>query len=108
MFRKKSTWERLTEPVSGAVGQPPVKSGLAAVGTASGHDRGERGGVRPAPTRRDPLMLGRLAVFGVGYVIGTRAGRERYETIRVAATALAARLEDYSRGDRGSAPTTRP
>lgn len=34
MFRKKSTWERLTEPVSGAVGQPPVKSGLAAVGTA--------------------------------------------------------------------------
>ena len=59
-------------------------------------------------TRGDPLMLGRLAVFGVGYVIGTRAGRERYETIRVAATALAARLEDYSRGDRGSAPTTRP
>ncbi len=53
-------------------------------------------------------MLGRLAVFGVGYVFGTRAGRERYETIRVAATALAARLEDYSRGDRGSAPTTRP
>jgi hypothetical protein len=34
MFRKKSTWQRLTEPVTGAVGQPPVKSGLAAVGTA--------------------------------------------------------------------------
>jgi hypothetical protein len=36
MFRKKSTWERLTEPVTGAVGQPPVKSGLAAVATAIG------------------------------------------------------------------------
>ena len=50
-------------------------------------------------------MLGRLAVFGVGYVIGTRAGRERYETIRVAATRLAAQLENSSRGgppgDRG-------
>ena len=36
MFRKKSTWERLTDPVAGAVGQPPVKSGLAAVATAIG------------------------------------------------------------------------
>ena len=35
-FKKKSTWERLTEPVTGAVGQPPVKSGLAAVATAIG------------------------------------------------------------------------
>ena len=60
-------------------------------------------------------MLGRLAVFGVGYVIGTRAGRERYETIRVAATKVAAQLESYSRGgaaglergDRGPAPTPR-
>jgi hypothetical protein len=34
MFRKKSTWQRLTEPVTGAVGQPPVRSGLAAVATA--------------------------------------------------------------------------
>jgi hypothetical protein len=57
-------------------------------------------------------MLGRLAVFGVGYVIGTRAGRERYETIRKAATQLSARLEEYARdggsgvdrSDRGSAP----
>lgn len=36
MFKKKSAWERLTEPVAGAVGQPPVKSGLAAVATAMG------------------------------------------------------------------------
>lgn len=59
-------------------------------------------------------MLGRLAVFGVGYVIGTRAGRERYETMRAAATQGAARL-DYSRngaaglkrGDHGPGPTAR-
>jgi hypothetical protein len=57
-------------------------------------------------------MLGRLAVFGVGYVIGTRAGRERYDTIRSVATWLVGRLEDRARtsaeslgqGDRG--PTT--
>ena len=36
MFKKKSTWERLTEPVTDAVGQPPVKSGLAAIATAIG------------------------------------------------------------------------
>jgi len=36
MFRKKSTWERLTEPVTDVVGQPPVRSGLAAVAAAVG------------------------------------------------------------------------
>ena len=36
MFRKKSTWERVTEPVSSAVGQTPIKSGLTAVATAIG------------------------------------------------------------------------
>jgi hypothetical protein len=59
-------------------------------------------------------MVRRLAVFGVGYVLGARAGRERYDTIRVTATKLAARLEDYARGSdkrpsggsRGSAPRT--
>jgi hypothetical protein len=44
-----------------------------------------------------------LVVFGVGYVLGTRAGRERYEQIvnidgfsrRV--DGIKARLRDYSR-----------
>ena len=36
LFKRKSTWERLTQPVSGAVSQPPVKSGLTAVATAIG------------------------------------------------------------------------
>ena len=35
-YKRKSTWERLSEPVAGAVGQPQVKSGLAAVATAIG------------------------------------------------------------------------
>ena len=36
MFRKKSTWERLTDPVAKAADSGPVKSGLTAVGTAIG------------------------------------------------------------------------
>ncbi len=43
-------------------------------------------------------MLGRLAAFGVGYVLGTRAGKERYETISAAASKMAGRLEAYSQG----------
>lgn len=61
-------------------------------------------------------MLGKLAVFGVGYIVGTRAGRERYEVIRIAATKMAARLDDFSQGsrtashgiDRDSETSTRP
>jgi hypothetical protein len=26
-------------------------------------------------------MLGKLALFGIGYVLGTRAGRQRYEEL---------------------------
>jgi hypothetical protein len=37
-----------------------------------------------------------LVVFGVGYVLGTRAGRERYEQIVAAAQNASKRLEDYS------------
>ena len=36
LFKKKSTWEKLTDPVSKAAGQAPVRSGLTAVATAMG------------------------------------------------------------------------
>lgn len=49
------------------------------------------------------MILGRLAVFGIGYLLGTKAGRERYDQIR-AAQGAAQRLEDYSnRTGRGTA-----
>ena len=62
------------------------------------------------------MKLGRIAVFGVGYVLGSRAGRERYDTIRSVATWLAARLQDRARdgaaglgqGDRGPTTTSNP
>lgn len=38
--------------------------------------------------------VGRALVFGIGYVVGTRAGRERYEQIQRGAQALALRLRD--------------
>ena len=36
MFRRKSTWEKLTDPVTKAAGSTPVKSGPTAVATAVG------------------------------------------------------------------------
>ncbi len=41
----------------------------------------------------------RIAMFGAGYVLGAKAGRERYQQIVAAAQTAAQRLEKY--GDRG-------
>jgi hypothetical protein len=48
--------------------------------------------------------LGALGALAVGYVLGTRAGRERYEQIRRAASRAAERLESY--GSTGTLATT--
>jgi hypothetical protein len=42
------------------------------------------------------VKLRSLAIFAVGYVLGTRAGRERYEQVIAAAQRASKRLEDYS------------
>lgn len=44
------------------------------------------------------MRLTSLAALGVGYVLGSRAGKERYEQIREAAQQAAARLETYGEG----------
>jgi hypothetical protein len=46
------------------------------------------------------VKLTALGALAVGYVLGTRAGRERYEQIRQAAGRAAQRLESY--GSSGS------
>jgi hypothetical protein len=50
------------------------------------------------------VRLGALGALAVGYVLGARAGRERYEQIRQAASRAAARLESY--GASGSLATS--
>lgn len=40
-------------------------------------------------------MLSKLIVFGAGYVLGTKAGRERYNQIAALAQAAARRLDGY-------------
>jgi hypothetical protein len=50
------------------------------------------------------MKLSALGALAVGYVLGTRAGRERYEQIRQAASRAAERLESY--GSSGSLATT--
>lgn len=42
------------------------------------------------------MRLRSLALFGAGYVLGTRAGRERYGQIVAAAQGAGQRLGDYS------------
>jgi peptidoglycan hydrolase CwlO-like protein len=42
------------------------------------------------------VKLRTIAIFGAGYVLGTRAGRERYGQIVAAAQGASKRLEDYS------------
>jgi hypothetical protein len=41
------------------------------------------------------MRLGTLAALAVGYVLGSRAGRDRYEQLRTAAGEAAHRLETY-------------
>ncbi len=53
------------------------------------------------------MKLVSIAIFGAGYVLGTKAGRERYEQILEAAQNASQRLEAYSNGgsiakDRGA------
>jgi len=50
-------------------------------------------------------MLTKLGAFGIGYVLGARAGKERYEQIRVWAGQAARRLEEY--GSNGSPAASR-
>ncbi len=46
------------------------------------------------------MKLAAVAVFGAGYVLGTRAGRDRYEQIVAFSTRLADRLEDRAEAGR--------
>lgn len=48
------------------------------------------------------MSLVSIAIFGAGYVLGTKAGRERYEQIVKAAQNASQRLEEYSAGGSGS------
>lgn len=41
------------------------------------------------------MKLTALGALAVGYVLGTRAGRERYDQIKQAAARAAVRLESY-------------
>lgn len=45
------------------------------------------------------MKLVTMSVFAAGYVLGTKAGRERYDQLVVAARTVGRRLEDYA--DRG-------
>ncbi|MFD1825690.1 MULTISPECIES: hypothetical protein [Mumia] len=51
------------------------------------------------------MRLRTLAVFGIGYVLGTRAGHERYEQIVAAAKRAGRRLEQYGDPDGTGART---
>jgi hypothetical protein len=43
------------------------------------------------------MTLGKLAMFGFGYVLGSKAGRERYGQIIAAAKRASIYLDEYGR-----------
>ncbi|ANC31923.1 hypothetical protein [Isoptericola dokdonensis] len=49
--------------------------------------------------------LGRALFFGLGYVAGTRAGRERYAQIEAGFRSVVSALRDRSAGSDGTAST---
>ena len=53
------------------------------------------------------MRLRSLAVFGAGYVLGTRAGRERYAQIAEAARKAVARVGAPHESPNGTEPTVR-
>ena len=58
------------------------------------------------------MTLTKMAIFAVGYVVGTRAGHERYAQIVDIAGRASQRLEEYSarhgaRGADGGRPARR-
>lgn len=53
------------------------------------------------------MRLATLAAFGAGYVLGTRAGHERYAQIVAAAQRASSRLDEYSARHRADAASDR-
>src|SRR5215218_8638398 len=58
--------------------------------------RGERGHL-VLPSEDERLRLRSLLAFGVGYVLGSKAGRERYEQNLAGAKRASTRLDEYGR-----------
>jgi hypothetical protein len=52
-------------------------------------------------------MLSKLIVFGAGYVLGSKAGRERYNQIARMAQEMARRLDDYGANNRSAGSSRR-
>jgi hypothetical protein len=50
--------------------------------------------------------FGRALIFGAGYVVGTRAGRARYDQIQKAAVALAGQVREQLQEPQGASPAS--
>ena len=99
IFHRKSTWQRVLEGLASG-----SKPGLRIQTSHQGRShrscgcrrphRGERGNL-VLPSEDEHVRLRSLLVFGVGYVLGSRAGRERYEQLLAAAKRASTRLDEY-------------
>jgi hypothetical protein len=81
-------------------GQPGAPIGRSRRRSSGGAVGGQRGRERHPTADGVGVKLRALGVLALGYVLGTRAGRERYEQIRRLASEAAERLETY--GERGT------
>jgi hypothetical protein len=51
-------------------------------------------------------MIGRSLVFGLGYVVGTRAGRERYNQLQHVALGIAGQLREQLDASHETTPSS--
>ena len=70
-----------------------------------GPHRGQRGGFGAA-SKDELVKVTTVVAFGIGYLVGTKAGRERYEQILAAAKRRSGRLGDL--GEKLDQYSTRP
>ena len=98
IFRRQSMWEKVADRAV----QRSAQAGNQ--GQRDYHRHPPRGGARQCRNlirqgqAREVMMLAGIAGLAIGYVLGTKAGRERYEQIVAAANKLAPRLEAYGAG----------
>ena len=84
----------------------PLRQGGGSCGDRSrGPDRGQRGGFGAA-SKDELVKVTTVVAFGIGYLVGTKAGRECYEQVMAAAKRRSGRLGEL--GEKLERYSTRP
>ncbi len=112
LFQRKSRWDRIMEALTSAAARDGIReAGKVTAGVVGGAGRRHSCERRCLPAAPGPGWAGMkllpLAALAVGYVLGAKAGRERYDQLYAAASAMRGRLSGPPVRESGSRPTAR-